>query len=87
MQGVIKSYDPVSRDGIVMRDTDLSEVDLAPDALDGSVFRMLRQGQRVIFDLDGEGRATRLRLGSEVDMGTPGLDPERFPAGDESTSA
>ena len=70
-----------------MRDTDLSEVDLAPDALDGSVFRMLRQGQRVIFDLDGEGRATRLRLGSEVDMGTPGLDPERFPAGDESTSA
>ena len=87
MQGVIKSYDPASRDGIVMRDTDLSEVDLAPNALDGSVFRMLRQGQRVIFDLDGEGRATRLRLGSEVDMGTPGLDPERFPAGDESTSA
>ena len=77
MQGVIKSYDPASRDGIVMRDTDLSEVDLAPDALEGSVFRMLRHGQRVIFDLDGQGRATRLRLGSEVDMGTPGLDPER----------
>ena len=62
------------------------EVDLAPDALDGSVFRLLRQGQRVIFDLDGEGRATRLRLGSEVDMGTPGLDPERFPPGDDATS-
>jgi CspA family cold shock protein len=81
VQGVIKSYDPGSRDGIVMRDTDLAEVDLAPDALEGSVFRLLRQGQRVIFDLDGEGRATRLRLGSEVDMGTPGLDPERFPPG------
>jgi len=87
VQGVIKSYDPASRDGIVMRDTDLSEVDLASDALEGSVFRMLRQGQRVIFDLDGEGRATRLRLGSEVDMGTPGLDPERHPAGDDATSA
>jgi CspA family cold shock protein len=86
VQGVIKSYDPASRDGIVMRDTDLSEVDLAPDALEGSVFRMLRQGQRVIFDLDGQGRATRLRLGSEVDMGTPGLDPERFPVGDDSTT-
>ncbi|HKX71797.1 MAG TPA: hypothetical protein VJM75_11240 [Acidimicrobiales bacterium] len=86
MQGVIKSYDPASRDGIVVRDTDLSEVDLAPNALDGSVFRLLRQGQRVIFDLDGEGRATHLRLGSEVDMGTPGLDPERFPVGDEATS-
>jgi cold shock CspA family protein len=87
VQGVIKAYDPGSKDGIVVRDTDLAEVDLAPDALDGSVFRLLRQGQRVIFDLDGEGRATRLRLGSEVDMGTPGLDPERFPPGGEPTSA
>ena len=42
------------------------------DALDGSIFRMLRQGQRVVFDLDDTGRATRLRLGSEVDMETPG---------------
>jgi CspA family cold shock protein len=32
---------------------------------------MLRQGQRVVFDLDGQDRATRLRLGSEVDMGSP----------------
>ena len=86
VQGVIKAYDPGSRDGIVVRDTDLSELDLAPDALEGSVFRLLRQGQRVIFDLDGEGRATHLRLGSEVDMGTPGLDPERFPPGDDTTS-
>ena len=73
MQGVIKSYDPGTRSGTVVRDLDLSEYDLAADALEGSVFRMLRQGQRVIFDLDGAGRATRLRLGSEVDMGTPGL--------------
>lgn len=77
MQGVVKSYDPGSGDGIIVRDTDLSEVDLATDALSGSVFRLLRQGQRVIFDLNGEGQATHLRLGSEVDMGTPGLDPER----------
>ncbi|MCO5329507.1 MAG: hypothetical protein M9961_05450 [Ilumatobacteraceae bacterium] len=72
MQGVVKSYDPASGDGIVVRDTDLSEIDLAGDALEGSVFRMLRQGQRVVFDLDGSGRATKLRLGSEVDMETPG---------------
>jgi cold shock CspA family protein len=87
VQGVIKAYDPSSKDGIVVRDTDLAEVDLAPDALEGSVFRLLRQGQRVIFDLDGEGRATRLRLGSEVDMGTPGLDPEAFPPEGGSTTA
>ena len=73
MQGVIKSYDPGSGDGVVLCDTDFREYDLAPDALDGSVFRMLRQGQRVIFDVDDATRATRLRLGSEIDMGTPGF--------------
>jgi len=55
-----------------MRDTDLAEFDLAADALEGSIFRMLRQGQRVVFRLDDDGRATELRLGSEIDMGTPG---------------
>ena len=39
-------------DGVVLCDTDFREYDLAPDALQGSVFRMLRQGQRVIFDVD-----------------------------------
>lgn len=75
MQGVIKSYDPVSKAGVVMRDTDRSEYDLADNALDGSVFRMLRQGQRVVFDLDPESRATRLRLGSEIDMASPDRPP------------
>ncbi|MCB1000583.1 MAG: hypothetical protein R2713_00605 [Ilumatobacteraceae bacterium] len=72
MQGVIKSYDPTTGDGVVVRDTDLSEYDLAAGALEGSVFRMLRQGQRVVFDLDDHGQASGLRLGSEADMGTPG---------------
>ena len=75
MQGVVKSYDPGTGAGVVVSDTDLSEYDLASDALVGSVFRMLRQGQRVIFDVEGQ-RATRLRLGSEVDMGTPGFTPD-----------
>lgn len=75
MQGVVKSYDPGTGQGVVVRDTDLTEYDLAPGALEGSVFRMLRQGQRVVFDLDEGGRAAALRLGSEVDMGTPGFEP------------
>jgi hypothetical protein len=73
MQGVVRSYDPGTEQGVVVRDTDLSEFDLATGALKGSVFRMLRQGQRVVFDLDDAGLATRIRLGSEVDMGTPGF--------------
>ncbi len=76
MQGVIKAYDPGTKEGVVMRDTDRSEHELAPDAIEGSVFRMLRQGQRVVFDLDTSGRAHKVRLGSEVDMGTPGFAPQ-----------
>lgn len=75
MQGVIKSYDPGTGEGVVVRDTDRSEHELAPDALEGSIFRMLRQGQRVVFDLDEHGRAHRLRFGSEVDMGAPAEPP------------
>ena len=72
MQAVIKSFDPSSGLGTVMCDSDLADYDLASNALEGSIFRMLRQGQRVVFDLDEAGNATSLRLGSEVDMGTPG---------------
>jgi CspA family cold shock protein len=75
MQGVVKSYDPGTGEGVVVRDIDRSEVYLADDALVGSIFRMLRQGQRVVYDLDAEGRATRVRLGSEVDMGAPAEPP------------
>jgi len=71
MQGVIKAYDPATGDGLIMADTDLNDYELAGNALDGSIFRMLRQGQRVVFDLDDNGQATHLRLGSEVDMKTP----------------
>ena len=73
MQGVMKAYDPTSGDGVVVSDTDLSEYSLAPNALEGSIFRMVRQGQRVVFVLDEAGRATSLSLGSESDMGTPGV--------------
>ena len=72
MQGVIKAYDPATGDGLVMSDTDLNDYELAADALAGSIFRMLRQGQRVVFELDEAGFATRVRLGSEADMATPG---------------
>ena len=69
MQGVIKSYDPGTREGIVMRDVDRAEYDLAANALEGSIFRTLRQGQRVVFELDEADRATHLRTGAEPDLG------------------
>ncbi|MDG1188032.1 MAG: hypothetical protein P8N13_06195, partial [Ilumatobacter sp.] len=66
MQGVIKAYDPTTGDGLVMCDTDLRDYELASNALEGSIFRMLRQGQRVVFVLDDAGQASQLSLGSEV---------------------
>jgi cold shock CspA family protein len=79
MQGVVKSYDPTTGTGTLVRDTDRVEFELASDALAGSIFRMLRQGQRVVFDTDDAGLATRLRLGSEVDMGSPEDPPPQRP--------
>ena len=75
MQGVVRIYDPQTGEGIVVTDVtdpaERAEVVLAPGALEGSLFRMLRQGQRINFELDGDGRATGVRIGSETDMGLP----------------
>jgi CspA family cold shock protein len=54
LQGVVKSYDPVTGAGIVVLDEDRSEVFLRPGSLKGSVFRTLRQGQRLLFETDEE---------------------------------
>ena len=50
-QGVVKSYDPNSGNGIVVLDTDKSEVYVQPDSLKDSIFRTLRQGQRINFEV------------------------------------
>ncbi len=67
-QGVVKTYDPVTGVGIVVREADRSEVFLRPGSLKGSVFRTLRQGQRIIFDTveeDGNNFVTGIRLGQD----------------------
>ena len=63
-----KTVDPVTGAGIVVRDADRSEVYLRPGSLSGSVFRTLRQGQRVLFDTvteDGNTFVTGVRLGQD----------------------
>ena len=71
MQGVVRMYDPLSGEGVVVNEADRAELAFAADALEGSLFQTLRQGQRINFDLDDDGRATKVRLGSEIDMGLP----------------
>jgi cold shock CspA family protein len=72
MQAVVRSFDPGTGEGVLV-DTDGSRTEylLAADALEGSIFRMLRQGQRVNFDIDTDGHATKVRSGAEVDMSLP----------------
>ena len=74
MQGVVKLYDPITGEGVVTRDTDRADLVFAAGALEGSLFRMLRQGQRITFELDGDGRAIQVRVGSEPDMGLSTAD-------------
>ncbi len=67
-QGVVKVYDPTTGIGIVVLDVDRSEVMLKPGSLKGSVFRTLRQGQRIVFDIetaDGKKFARSVRFGSD----------------------
>ncbi len=51
-QGVVKSYDPNSGSGIVILDTDKTEVYIQPGSLKDSIFRTLRQGQRINFEIE-----------------------------------
>ncbi len=71
MQGVVRIFDPQTREGLVLTDTERAEYAFAANALEHSLFRMLRQGQRINFELDDDGRAINVRIGSEVDMGLP----------------
>jgi cold shock CspA family protein len=68
MQGFVKAYDDTTGIGVIVRDDDRSEVLLRPGSLDGSMFRFLRQGQRLRFDIDIQDNrpfAMNLRFGSD----------------------
>lgn len=64
LQGVVKTYDPVTGVGVVVRDDDQSEVFLRPGSLTGSIFRTLRQGQRLVFEtVEDEGTVYAADIG------------------------
>ena len=68
-QGVVQTYDPATGVGVVVRDDDRSEVYLRPGSLQGSIFRTLRQGQRIIFEVieeDGSSYVSAIRVGQDI---------------------
>ncbi len=65
-QATVKEYDSLTRTGSLLADDGETSYELDSTALDGSMFRFLRTGQRVTFDLveeNGAKRARNIRIG------------------------
>ena len=65
-QATVKTYDSITRTGVLISDDGSQEFDVDGASLDSGMFRFLRPGQRVTFDLvEAEGKTTirNLRIG------------------------
>ena len=65
-QATVKSYDSISKRGSLVSDDGSTEYPLDAEAIDSGMFRFLRPGQRVTFELveeQGEKRVRNLRIG------------------------
>ena len=65
-QATVKSYDSVTRTGTLVADDGETTFPIDSASIETSMFRFLRPGQRVTFDLEdegGESRTRNLRIG------------------------
>lgn len=65
-QATVKSYDSLTKVGVLISDDHETTYDIGPEVIDASMFRFLRPGQRVTFDhveQGGEKRIENLRIG------------------------
>ena len=65
-QATVKRYDSITRTGVLVADDGTTEWPIDPESMETSMFRFLRPGQRVTFDLvekDGESATRNLRIG------------------------
>jgi cold shock CspA family protein len=65
-QATVKRYDSITKTGVLVADDGTTEYEIEPEAIDSGMFRFLRTGQRVTFDLvdeEGSARARNLRIG------------------------
>jgi cold shock CspA family protein len=60
-QATVKSYDSLTRTGALVGDDGETTYSIDSDALEGSMFRFLRPGQRVTFDVIAEGDSSKIR--------------------------
>ena len=65
-QATVKSYDSLTKTGVLVSDDHETTYELTPEIMEPSMFRFLRPGQRVTFDLvevEGRQRIRNLRIG------------------------
>lgn len=65
-QATVKTYDSINRSGTLVSDDGSQTYEVDAAAMDSGMFRFLRPGQRVTFDLvETDGRTTirNLRIG------------------------
>jgi len=65
-QATVKTYDSLTRSGVLVSDDGSQEFEVDGAALDSGMFRFLRPGQRVTFDVietEGKRSIRNLRIG------------------------
>jgi cold shock CspA family protein len=65
-QGTVKTYDSLTKTGTLVADDGTTEYRVDPEAIESGMFRFLRPGQRVTFELvetDDGPVARNLRIG------------------------
>jgi cold shock CspA family protein len=60
-QATVKRYDSMTRSGVLVGDDGETEWAIDPEAMDSGMFRFLRPGQRVTFDLVDDAGTKRIR--------------------------
>ncbi|MGH2819286.1 MAG: cold-shock protein [Actinomycetota bacterium] len=60
-QATVKLYDSLTRTGVLVTDDGTRELPIDAQAMDTAMFRFLRPGQRVTFDIVKDGEQERIR--------------------------
>jgi cold shock CspA family protein len=61
-QATVKTYDSITRTGVLVADDGETTYEIDGEGLDSGMFRFLRPGQRVTFDIEPEG-IRNIRIG------------------------